>query len=169
MDIKCQEARDNPSRSHGGDRKSSIRKVVQAARDTIPDQGCNATLKRGTVDYTLRRLARDNPEAKQEDIAKMFGVSQPYVSQVISKTSESEETIIPDHINGNSDKADYNKLPAELREKVAAREVSLNQAAIQAGIRKKPTAEEQCVRLFLKCDDKPALLMRLQELANQLG
>ncbi len=57
----------------------------------------------------------------------------------------------------------------ELLDKIEAGELSVNQAAIQAGIRKKPTAEEQCVRLFLKCDDKPALLRRLQELANQVG
>jgi hypothetical protein len=102
----------------------------------------------------IQKYHHDNPEAKQEDIARMFGVSQQYVSKVTTKSSESEETVVPDHINGNSDKADYNKLPAELREKVATREVSLNQAAIQAGIRKKPTAEEQCVKAFRKSQSR---------------
>jgi predicted transcriptional regulator len=111
MRMKCQEARGNPLPKNG--EIGNGRKGKESGRDST-------RLSDRSNTYTLRRLARDNPEAKQQDIAKMFGVSQPYVSQVISKTSESEETIIPDHINGNSDKADYNKLPAELREKVAA-------------------------------------------------
>jgi hypothetical protein len=102
----------------------------------------------------IQKYHHDNPEVKQEDIAKKFGVSQQYVSKVTTKSSESEETVVPDHINGNSDKADYNKLPAELREMVAARQVSLNQAAIQAGIRKKPTPEEQCVKAFKKSQSR---------------
>jgi len=112
--VKAQvaEARVDPLADHGGDRKSSIRKVVQAAGDAIPDQGCNTTLKRGTVDYTLRRLARDNPK---------------------------------------------------LLDKIEAGELTVNQAAIQAGIRKKPTPEDQCLRAFKKCSDKAGLLLRLQE------
>lgn len=40
-----------------------------------------------------------------DHIAGRFGVSRPYVSQVISKTSESEETLIPDHIEGHEGQA----------------------------------------------------------------
>lgn len=43
-------------RQHGGDRRS------EKARD----QGCNATLKRGTATYTLARLDRDNPELAED-------------------------------------------------------------------------------------------------------
>ena len=55
------------------------------------------------VEYTLRRLARDNPE---------------------------------------------------LLDKIEAGELTVNQAAIQAGIRKKPTAEEQCVKAFKKSQSR---------------
>jgi predicted transcriptional regulator len=111
----------------------------------------------------IQTYHRDNPEAKQEDIAKRFGVSQPYVSQVISKPSDSDNLVIPSNLKSRTDQADFRKLPAELREMVTSRQVSLNQAAIQAGIRKKPTPEDQCLRAFKKCSDKAGLLLRLQE------
>jgi hypothetical protein len=72
----------------------------------------NNKLNGTTVDYTLRRLARDNPK---------------------------------------------------LLDKIEAGELTVNQAAIQAGIRKKPTPEDQCLRAFKKCSDKAGLLLRLQE------
>jgi len=51
----------------------------------------------------------------------------------------------------------------ELLDKIEAGELSVNAAAIQAGIRKKPTPEDQCLRAFRKCSDKVGLLLRLQE------
>jgi len=51
----------------------------------------------------------------------------------------------------------------ELFEEVKAGRMSANAAAIQAGIRKKPTPEDQCLRAFKKCSDKAGLLLRLQE------
>jgi hypothetical protein len=51
----------------------------------------------------------------------------------------------------------------ELLDKIEAGELTVNQAAIQAGIRKKPTPEDQCLRAFKKCSDKAGLLLRLQE------
>lgn len=111
----------------------------------------------------IQTYYRDNPEAKQEDIAKRFGVSQPYVSQVISKTSDSDKLLIPKHLKNRNDKADFRKLPANLQEMVTSREVSLNAAAIQAGIRKKPTPEDACLRAFRKCSDLADMLRRLQE------
>jgi hypothetical protein len=111
----------------------------------------------------IQTYHRDNPEAKQEDIAKRFGVSQQYVSKVTTESSHWEELVVPDHIEGNSSKADFRKLPAKLQEMVTSRQVSLNAAAIQAGIRKKPTPEDQCLRAFKKCSDKAGLLLRLQE------
>jgi hypothetical protein len=64
------------------------------------------------------------------------GCTKGYVSQVFSKTCESLN--IPNHLNGSHERTDFRKLPAELQQKVAAKEVSLNAAAIAAGIRKKP-------------------------------
>ncbi|NBW17216.1 MAG: hypothetical protein EBR82_55485 [Caulobacteraceae bacterium] len=105
-----QAARVNPLPSHGGDRRSSTQEAVEAARNNPlsvqvarMDQVCNASLKYGTVEYTLRRLARDKPE---------------------------------------------------LLDKIEAGELSVNQAAIQAGIRKKPTPEEQCVKAFRKSQSR---------------
>jgi DNA-binding MarR family transcriptional regulator len=66
----------------------------------------------------IQKYHHDNPEAKQQDIAKKFRVSQPYVSQVISKNCEvKEKVIVPDWIKSSRDRADFRKLPAELREK----------------------------------------------------
>jgi hypothetical protein len=42
----------------------------------------------------------------------------------------------------------------ELLDKIEAGELTVNQAAIQAGIRKKPTAEEQCVKAFRKSQSR---------------
>jgi hypothetical protein len=78
------------------------------------ESGTNSTrLKRGgNTTYTLRRLARDNPE---------------------------------------------------LLDKIEAGELSVNQAAIQAGIRKKPTAEDQCVRGFKKSSRRLDVIQRVVE------
>jgi hypothetical protein len=126
-------ARDNPLPKHGGDRKSQTQEAVETARDNplsvhgaMMEQGCNTTLKRGTVTYTLRRLARDCPESTQQRIADEVGVSRQYAHEVLSsKDSQREEMLdtIPDHIEGNSSKADYRKLPHDMREAV---EVSVN-------------------------------------------
>lgn len=50
------------------------------------------------------------------------------------------------------------KVAPELFEEVKAGRMSANAAAIQAGIRKKPTPEEQCFKWFQKCIDKRAML-----------
>jgi hypothetical protein len=46
--------------------------------------------------------------------------------------SESDKTVIPSTLQSRTDQADFRKLPPELQQKVAAKEVSLNAAAIQA-------------------------------------
>jgi hypothetical protein len=110
LKIKCQQARDNPLAGHGGDR--SVGDSIKEAKDNPlashgerAEQGDNITLsKRGTdTTYTLRRLARDNPE---------------------------------------------------LLDAIERGELSVNAAAIQAGIRKKPTHEEVCIKAFRKCDQE---------------
>jgi hypothetical protein len=65
----------------------------------------------------IQQLAKDNPKWTQQRIADEVGVSRQYAHDVLSsKSSESEKTIdIPDHINGNADRADFRKLPEELR------------------------------------------------------
>jgi hypothetical protein len=104
----------------------------------------------------IKELSIAHPDWSQQDIANEVGTSRQYVHEVLSsKVSDYDKMLdIPDHLNNRNDQADFRKLPAELREKVAAREVSLNQAAIQAGIRKKPTPEEQCVKAFKKSQSR---------------
>lgn len=51
----------------------------------------------------------------------------------------------------------------EMLDKIEAGEMSVNQAAIAAGIRKKPTSAEVCVRVFRKVDDKQGVLRMLME------
>jgi predicted transcriptional regulator len=116
----------------------------------------------GIADVSKRvailEFRQEHPDWTQQQIADEVGVSQPYVNQVISKNFESKEIVIPDHLTGSEAKADYRKLPEELQQAVAAKKVSLNAAAIQAGIRKKPTPAEICVKAFKKADDRLAIL-----------
>lgn len=51
----------------------------------------------------------------------------------------------------------------EMLDKIEAGELSVNAAAIQAGIRKKPTPEDACLKAFRKCSDLTEMLRRLQE------
>jgi len=75
------------------------------------------TSKGGTgTDYTLRRLARDQPE---------------------------------------------------LLDEIQAGRLSVNAAAIKAGIRKKPTPEEICLKAFFKVEDKAGLIEKLSAMVGQ--
>jgi predicted transcriptional regulator len=61
-------------------------------------------------------LCGDHSLAKQEDIAKRFGVSQQYVSKVTTENFDSKESVVvPDHLVGSEAKADFRKLPANLQ------------------------------------------------------
>lgn len=102
----------------------------------------------------VRTLHADHPDWTQQQIADEVGCSQPYVAQVISKNSESEESVIPDHLKSHTDKADFRKLPPELQQQVRAKEVSLNAAAIKAGIRKRLSQAEICVKAFRKAENR---------------
>jgi hypothetical protein len=67
LKIKCKQARDNPLAGHGTNQHSDVADKVLEARDNPLGQhagvGNTKSSSDGTtVDYTLRRLARDNPE-----------------------------------------------------------------------------------------------------------
>lgn len=51
----------------------------------------------------------------QQQIADEVGVSQPYVSQVISKNLESKELVIPEHLTATDSKAGFRKSPPASR------------------------------------------------------
>jgi hypothetical protein len=98
-------AKNNPLPAHGGDRKSDQNQV-----DNI-----NLKTKGGTdTEYTLRRLARDNPE---------------------------------------------------LLDAIERGDLSVNQAAIKAGIRKKLSQAEICVKAFRKAENR---LEALRLIASEL-
>jgi hypothetical protein len=87
--------------------KDDAKRIKQGTRtDLLPD---NIRKSSGGTDtsYTLRRLARDNPE---------------------------------------------------LLDKIEAGELSVNQAAIQAGIRKRPSQGELCVKAFRKAENRLEVL-----------
>ncbi|NCX94219.1 MAG: hypothetical protein EBX40_06055 [Gammaproteobacteria bacterium] len=103
MDIKIQEAKATKDKQQG--KRNDLEHLSNGKKLQGGGNG---------VEYTLRRLARDNPEWSQQDIANEVRTSRQYVHEVLSsKTFDSKELVdtIPDHINGNSDKADYSKLP----------------------------------------------------------
>lgn len=103
----------------------------------------------------IRQLKDENPNWSQQQIAEEVGCTKGYVSQVFSKMSELDKSLnIPSALQSRTDQADFRKLPAELQQKVAAKEVSLNAAAIQAGIRKKPTPAEIIVKTFAKVENR---------------
>ncbi len=84
--------------------------------------------------YTCERLKReapelfeqvvagreDHPEWTQQRIADEVGVSRQYAHEVLSsKDCESQEKLdVPPHLNGDHEKADYRKLPMDMREAV---------------------------------------------------
>jgi hypothetical protein len=111
----------------------------------------------------IRELKDVHPQWTQQQIADEVGCSQQYVAKVITtKDCESQESVvIPSHLNGSHERTDFRKLPPELQEKVAAKEVSLNAAAIEAGIRKKPTPEEIVVKTFAKVENRLSVLEKL--------
>lgn len=85
----------------------------------------------------IRTLSEEHPDWTQQQIADEVGCSQQYVARVTTETSESEILVVPDCIKSHTDKSDFRKLPEDVREKVRTKQVSLNAAAIAAGIRKK--------------------------------
>ena len=113
----------------------------------------------------VRQFKKKYPNWTQQRIAEEVGVSRQYVHKVLSTNKFESKDVVdtPDHLTGSEAKADFRKLPPELQQKVAAKEVSLNAAAIQAGIRKKPTPEEICVREFKKCDSRLGTLKVIVE------
>lgn len=110
----------------------------------------------------IKELRNNNPNWTQQQIADAVGCSKPYVNKVLTKDFESKESVnVPNHLTASEAKADFRKLPPELQQKVAAKEVSLNAAAIAAGIRKKPTPAEIIVKTFAKIEDRLETLKKI--------
>ena len=108
----------------------------------------------------IRQLREDHPEWTQQRIADEVGVSRQYAHEVLSsKKSDSDKTVdIPLCLQSRTDQADYRKLPQDMREAVAQKKISLNAAAIQSGIRKRPSQGELCVKAFRKAENRLEVL-----------
>jgi len=108
---------------------------------------------------TVEAVIKDDPECLALYREAMKG--EP------GRKAETDDNVIPiDTPQGNSKAYTCERLKRDapdLFEEVKAGRMSANAAAIQAGIRKKPTPEDQCLRAFKKCSDKAGLLLRLQE------
>lgn len=104
---------------------------------------------------SIRELRQAHPDWTQQQIADEVGCSKQYVSEVSSKSLDSKETVDPpEHLTATDSKADFRKLPAELQEAVRAKHISLNAAAIQAGVRHKPSKAEICVKAFRASENR---------------
>jgi len=103
----------------------------------------------------IRNLRQQHPDWTQQQIADEVGVDQSYVSRVMTKMSESDNSVIPpDDMSSRTDRADFRKLPTDIQEAVCSGRMSLNQAAINAGIRKKLSQAEICVKAFRKAENR---------------
>ena len=93
-------------------------------------------------------------EAKtQTEAAELFDISQQAVSKAMRNTTEScdsqKEVVIPDHLHGDHEKADFRKLSPEGQERVRQKE-PLNRVAIAEGVRIKLSPLERIQAAFTK-------------------
>jgi DNA-binding XRE family transcriptional regulator len=103
----------------------------------------------------IKELREEHRDWTQSQIAQMVGVSKQYVHKVEStKMSESKKVVVPANLKSRTDRADFRKLPLELQAKVASKEMSLNAAAIQAGIRRKLAPEDAVLKAFRKAENR---------------
>ena len=131
-----------------------IKLAVEWLKHNQPDE--EISLQNVRVKVRIRQIVVEYPHMTQQQIADLMGCSRQYVHEVLSsKMSESDKLVdTPDHLQSRTDQADYRKLPPELQQKVASKEVSMNAAAIAAGIRRKPTPEEVCIKAFGRVDNR---------------
>ena len=114
---------------------------------------------------TVEAVIKDDPECLtmfQEAMKEKPGrPPRESANNVSTITRESRNT---EHGNSKAYTCERLKRDApELFEEVKAGRMSANAAAIQAGIRKKPTPEQICVREFKKCDSRLGTLKVIVE------
>jgi DNA-binding MarR family transcriptional regulator len=89
----------------------------------------------------------------QTEAAERCGITQPAVSKalkIITESSESEPEVIsppPDHLKGNTDRADWYRLTPKGQDRVRQGE-PLNRVALAEGVRKRLTPLEQIQKAF---------------------
>ena len=91
-------------------------KLPEVAKDTRKDAVRYVDQRTGLRPYTEKSVAEFLGWTQQR-IADEVGVSRQYVTEVASKTSDSDKPLaIPSHVINRNDRADFRKLPEELRE-----------------------------------------------------
>jgi len=103
---------------------------------------------------------------KHNDPAKEIGLSDVAkdIAEAIA-TKDKQQGKRTDLLNGDSIKLEQGTTNSnilrrlardapEMLDKIESGELSVNAAAIQAGIRKKPSHEEVCVKAFRKCENR---------------
>ncbi len=110
--------------------------VNQYTKDNSSVDNINRPKGGTDTTYTLRRLARDNPSPRHGEIGN-------------GRKGESRGNNVTSTVRGNDTTYTLRRLARdnpELLDKIEAGELSVNQAAIQAGIRKKPQPSEKRLR-----------------------
>lgn len=71
----------------------------------------------------IKQLRETNPDWTQQRIADEVGVDKAYVSRTLTKRFETNQTVNADNFKSKRDRADYRKLPEDVRAKVDAKEI----------------------------------------------
>ena len=120
---------------------------------TLPQlRGWNEDLKK------IEALLKDDPEALAAFRKEIHG-NQGQRTDLGNNITEVNE-----RVTGTSRAYTLSRLKRESPElfaEVCDGKLSANAAAIKAGFRKKPTPEQQILKLFMKCQDKAAVLAAL--------
>jgi transcriptional regulator with XRE-family HTH domain len=85
----------------------------------------------------------------QAEAAERVGISQQAVSKAMNTTEscESQKVVVPDHLHGDHEKADFRKLSPEGQERVRQGE-ALNRVALAEGVRRRSSPLEQAQKAF---------------------
>jgi hypothetical protein len=128
----------------------NARKQQQTQQELLAEVE-RVTAKLLGIEATKQESKVEEPVSQQQ-IAEKVGVTQQYVARITTENSESEKLVVPEHIKGNTDRADFNKLPPELHSKVADRKPSPSASQVVARVEAtapkiEPTPEEIFARL----------------------
>jgi hypothetical protein len=125
-------------------------KKIKEAKQQVLDFNPTAEGK-GLTKAVAELLGADG--VNQDDVAELFDISQQAVSKALKNTTKSsdseEEVVIPDHLHGSNEKADFRKLSPEGQERVRQKE-PLNRVAIAEGVRQPPDHLKLAKSHFLK-------------------
>jgi DNA-binding MarR family transcriptional regulator len=136
---------------------------VKAIKNAAPGISVALALSKRAAQMVLSGEAKTQTEA-----AELFDISQPAVSKALKEITEGcdsqERVIIPDHLHGDHEKADFRKLSPAGQDRVRQGE-PLNRVALAEGVRKRLSPLEQAQKAFrrLTKEDQNAFGLWLNE------